>query len=197
METISGAARRRRSTPRALGAGGAGQVRAERAHPPTHTYIHPPRHTPGAGSTWTPTAPARSATWRCRVRRDATAHSGSGLKGGVRPIRDLPSHRKMPPRAHTAGKIMQIHTQPSRFDCFSLAISRTSRLANSLIPPETFSSARPESNFNNQRSARLRNWIIPGRFLSSGIFHVRMVWIFYKSTRLESHLVSWGTRLDG
>lgn len=175
METISGAAAALNTS--CVGRRGCWSSQG-RESPPAHsplTYIHPPRHTPGAGSTWTPTAPARSATWRCRVRRDATAHSGSGLKGGVRPIRDLPSHRKMPPRAHTAGKIMQIHTQPSRFDCFSLAISRTSRLANSLIPPETFSSARPESNFNNQRSARLRNWIIPGRFLSSGIFHVRMV----------------------
>lgn len=173
-------ARRRRSTPRALGAGGCWSSQG-RESPPTHSPI----------STHRGIRPAPAA--RGHRRRLLGAPRGGAASGGMQPrtqgvasraafarFEICPRTRKMPPRAHTAGKIMQIHTQPSRFDCFSLAISRTSRLANSLIPPETFSSARLSLSLCPNRisiisSARVRNWIIPGRFLSPGIFHVRMV----------------------
>lgn len=143
------AVRRRRSTPRALGArrpGGAGQVmRTEsRALPSIHPPIHPPaatrrrQHvdTDGACSERHVEVPRPEG---CnRALREWPQGRGRRLPDS----RSALAHRKIPPRAHRAGKIMQIHTQPSRFDCFSLWLSRhfshvqTCKFANSARPPE-------------------------------------------------------------
>jgi len=135
VETISGAAGggaqhlvrwapgRRRRRP-----GGAGQVtgpRAEPSHPPTH----PSRRrqhvdTDGACSERHVEVPRPEGCNR------ALREWPQGRAARLPDSRSALAHRKIPPRAHrAAGKIMQIHTQPSRFDCFSLSLSLSPFLA--------------------------------------------------------------------